>query len=389
MTTLPIRQEQSASYKTLIKSSLVTSLRSVFTESYHDPQFQNLRIDPEFSLTRVTWPAIYIRYNEGEVRNAGVGHLEFFADPSGFIRKWMHSVFVGNIEFDIITESPLDRDILSDALVEVIRFGTLDPLLSNFFTGIYGNVTDPYSNLAVMQQIALNSDTLVSQGESFAPSPWGAEDLPIYQTSYSIDIFGGYYNTLPMESSIYVREVIQFPYIDDSLADDLPFDEDPSNMWFYPFTYYDEDYVQSKATMFSRETLTSDQDMVIGRGRISGADTEAGVDIGVMTATAKALTQETIIKADQGDTVTSSVEIGSTDTFSAADHNITTSVSVCSSLDGLNYQPEAATVSVQANMQTVERTAMLESGQQATSTTVIVSVDQAQFIDAGSYDPQP
>lgn len=376
---LPIRQEKAASYRTLIKGALITSLRSVFTTQYSDPQFQNLRIEPEFSLKRVTWPAIYIVYNEREVRNAGVGHLEYFPDPNGLVRKWMHSMFEGMIEFDIVTESPLDRDVLADALVEVIRFGTLDTLLNNFWQGIYGSVTDPYSNLAVMQQIALNSDTLSSGGDSFGPSPWGAEDLPLYTTSYAIDILGGYYNSITDMSVGLVREVIQFPYIE---GDPVPFNDDPNNIWFYPFDYFDEDIVEASASMETHEAAKSDAATVTAQAVISTpVDMVTLVDSDMVTSQASMDSTDvrTMLEAT---TVSSQAVLSSVNTDQSVDAATEQSVAVASAANAYNTI-DTGTVTAQFNGVTTESEDALDL-QTVAAVSVMSSIDTAQTIDAGT-----
>lgn len=379
---LPIRQEQSASYRTLIKGALVTSLRSVFTTQYKDAQFRNLRIDPEFSLTRVTWPAIYIKYNEREVRNAGVGHLEYFPDPNGLVRKWMHSMFEGLIEFDIITESPYDRDILADALVEVIRFGTLDIILNNFWQGIYGSVTDPYSNLAVMQQIALNSDSLTSIGESFAPSPWGAEDLPLYSTGYAIDILGGYYNSLPIDGPpILIEKVFQYPYLEDAERDDVPPDQDPNNIWLYPFAYFDEDIVQSIASAHTHEANTLDEATVKGTAVLASITEALKEDAAIVTSQANVTADDVRTILDAATTTTVGITI-TTETEQAVDASTETGAALVSAGQSYN-SADTGRVTAQFNSATIERDSGVDS-QIVAAVSASSSIDTFAGVDSGT-----
>jgi hypothetical protein len=211
----PLRQEVPVKYKTMVKRTIVDSLRNVFDSTYPDEQFQNLKITPEFPLTKVSYPAIHIQFNEEVISNAGVGHAEYFRDPNGDLRKWQHRKFNGSITYNVVTLSPLDRDILSDALIEIFSFGRLNTLQSNFYNTLYGNPDDPFSILSLLSQLTVNTDEIEAGGESATIAPWDPEDVLVYTSSYTTTVTGGFYNSVPVEGTgtVFVANIDMYPYI--------------------------------------------------------------------------------------------------------------------------------------------------------------------------------
>jgi len=194
----PIRQQAGTQYKTLVKRTIVRALRSVFTDRFDEEQFKNLHIVPEFPMTKQQYPAIMVRYNGSSISNAGVGHEELFYDDDNNLRTWYHRRFEGNLEFVCLGMTTLDRDVLTDAVMEILSFGYLDDLRSEFFDEVYGHINDPSKVITRLNQITLNTDIITPGGDSAGPAPWEPEDTLIYQDSISIQITGGFYNGLPM-----------------------------------------------------------------------------------------------------------------------------------------------------------------------------------------------
>ncbi len=241
-----LREEIPVSYKTTINRTLVRGLRDVFTNTYPDADFQSLNIVVDYPLTEIEYPAIVCKYREGQIPNAGVGHAEWFPAPDGSLRKWKHRRFEGQIEFAVCTLSPLDRDVLSDALVEVLSFGDLDELQNNFFIRVYGEIGVEVGTLGLLHQISLNTDQINPTGESSSIAPWQPEDVLVYTNGYTIDCHGGFYNTLRTTPPLgYIQNAIIEPYIDVDILVDL----DPNNQWSFVFDYDDSGSIQSTAVI--------------------------------------------------------------------------------------------------------------------------------------------
>lgn len=233
-----------ASHRRFIVSTLILALRAVFDSGYdRDPQFQNLKITHDFPLKELDYPCIVVTYDNRTVQNAGVGHEEWFPDANNVLRKWHHSRFEGTIDFEIHTLSPVDLDILADALTEVIRFGRLDAALLPFFTTLYGNPSDPVG--LIFNQIMFDADQVSSSGNTAGLAPWSPEDLMIYQTSLTSEVHGGYYNVNPVDVWGYVTRIALTSY--NTSPFDVPVVLDLKSDWSNPFIYVDDGTVIGKA----------------------------------------------------------------------------------------------------------------------------------------------
>lgn len=204
-----IRQRFNLGYRQLVKTTLVNALRAVYDE-YYDEEFRGIKIATEFPLERISYPAIQVRYDGRGVFAAGVGHEEYFKDNNGVFRQWDHRRFEGTIEFVILTVSPLDRDMLSDSLTEILTMGRMDDLLQQFFWTVYGEPDDQQQSFA--STIYLNTDQISDGGESVGPAPWGPEDVLIYQTSMQMDTHGSFYSLVNTRDIGFVWQVTQEPY---------------------------------------------------------------------------------------------------------------------------------------------------------------------------------
>lgn len=223
-----------ASHRRFVLSAVVHALQAAFGGSYdRDPQFVDLKVTTEYPLEAVDYPCIVVSYNNRTVMNAGVGHEEWFPDSAGILRKWHHSRFEGSMDFDILALTTLDRDLLADALTEVIRFGRLDNALLPFFTTLYGDPSSPVA--LIFNQIMFDADQVTSSGNSASLAQWSPEDLMQYSTTLSSEVHGGYYNVNPIYAWAYITRVSMYPYNSfDEVALDLESD------WSNPFQFADE-----------------------------------------------------------------------------------------------------------------------------------------------------
>lgn len=244
-----------SSHRRLVTRALVTALQSVFDDQYdRDRQFQTLHVGPTYPMSEVGYPAVVIEYENTRVMNAGVGHEEWFEDADNILRKWNHSRFEGNINLEILALTTLDRDLLADAVIEVLRFGRLDSAMESFFDTLYGNPNDPDVEL-VFSQLMLNVDDISGAGNSETLAPWGAEDVHVYETSYTLEIHGGYYNIIPEATWQVVTKVGSASFLEgwEDIQFDVPY-YNPDTLWTNPFIYVDEGAVTSQAVISGAES---------------------------------------------------------------------------------------------------------------------------------------
>lgn len=261
--TQPLRttDQKTASHRRLVVRTMITAFEAVFDGSYdRDRQLQNLRIVPTYPLDQTDYPCVVVSYTPSRVVNAGVGHEEWFDDANNILRKWNHSRFEGSIDLDILALSPLDRDLLADAVEEVLRFGRLDSQLAKFFTTVYGDTSDNATYVLQFTQLMLNTDEITGGGNSESLAPWSPEDQLVYETNLSLEVHGGLYNAVPTDTWGYITNVNSdsYPQGDQNVEllvggeAPLPF-PDPTLAWTNPFIFEDGDEVTGVAVISGSE----------------------------------------------------------------------------------------------------------------------------------------
>jgi hypothetical protein len=217
--TIPI---QTVQYKTYVKEALVEALRNAFT-GHPDELLAKVNIGIDYSLEELDYPQIVVRFYERSIKNAGVGHQEWFetAEGTGRYVRFKHMLYTGDIEFAVYALSSYDRDLISDSIVQILTMGDIEPYTNAFLERIYSPnpTTEPVS---IEHFINLNTDEIMGFGETQTPAPWGPEDVLVYQTAYRIGIFGEFYSRMPEPQPDYglVERVDSFPYPADEEAPD-------------------------------------------------------------------------------------------------------------------------------------------------------------------------
>jgi len=223
MTYLP---EKTVRYKTYVKTALVEALRPVF-KNHLDEKLRNTNVTIDFPKERQSYPSVVIKFYEREISNAGVGHEEVLIDDDNNSWKFKHYFYNGDVEFSILALSSLDRDLISDTLVQTIAMGNLADYTNNFFNRIYPPNTSNIPD-SVGHYININSDKINGFGENQNPVPWNSEDDLIYQVSYRSSIWGEFYS-LPADVPLdFIKQVFLYPYTDDQT---LPEGSENLNNW--------------------------------------------------------------------------------------------------------------------------------------------------------------
>jgi hypothetical protein len=198
-------QQGTVQYKTYVKRALVESLQEAFAGNA-DPTVQVAKMAIDFTEDDFTLPAIIIKFNESQLPNAGVGHFEWLpspitadpTDPSTDFIEYQHRMYKGDIEFDIYGESSADRDVLSDALVELLAMNEVSVTGSQFMQRFYQDFQNtPYG---LWHYPTLNLDQITATPEQNTLAPWNPEDQLVYQVSYRVPIFGEFYSYTPPDA---------------------------------------------------------------------------------------------------------------------------------------------------------------------------------------------
>lgn len=240
----PLIQQETIKYKTWVKEALRQALSTVFAAHPDDILKDNTNVVIDFPIEEVHYPAVVVRFYEREIKNAGIAHLEHIEDVNnlGTYIKYQQSLYNGDIEFAVYALSSTDRDLISDALVQTIRFAPMEAYTNQFLQHIYAPTSVPSENEggaydpSMDHMVNLNTDVVRGFGESQTIAPWLPEDVLVYQTSYRIGIFGQFYSRTPVNFNYgLVEHVEQYPY-NSSAGEPIPNPnpEDPTPWEGYP-----------------------------------------------------------------------------------------------------------------------------------------------------------
>lgn len=209
-------------YKTYLKQSLVEALEAVF-ENHPDQLLQDTKVRLESSFEEVDYPMIIVKYHETTIKDAGIGHHERGYDTA--TSRWykrQRKLYYGTVEFQIYALSTLDRDLISDALVQTIMMAEVRAYTAFFLYRIYRQETFeqlkslPAGTLGTAHHyslINLGTQQLTGIGDSAVPNPWGAEDVLLYQDGYSLPVFGEVISMPPDILYNLLSEIVVYPYV--------------------------------------------------------------------------------------------------------------------------------------------------------------------------------
>lgn len=229
---MPVPYQQTVRYRTYIKETMTEALRQVF-ESHPDLLLRNTKVTPELPTDEASFPAVIVRYYNRSLRNAGIGHHEWFlATPEGYepklYQKFKHFMYNGDVEFKVLALSSKDRDFLADALVQTIGMAEAEDYTKAFLTRVYDSdqSAEPQS---LYHFINLSTDDFQELGDQEQQAPWMEEDLLVYSSTFRVPIFGEFYSRLLTDQTSYgfVQKVEVYPWIKDLEEEPDPNPEDP------------------------------------------------------------------------------------------------------------------------------------------------------------------
>lgn len=204
-------------YKTFLKRALRNALTAAF-QNHPDPTVSGARVALDYGKMDFVLPAVIIKFVETDLPNAGVGHYEWLPNPEvpGTFIEYQHRLYHGSAEFDIYGESTTDRDLLSDALIEVLAMDEVSLPGENFLNLFYNELSStPFGQWHFP---TLNLDNIAPAGESATMAPWQPEDVLVYLTSYKVPVMGEFYSFTPPSPTSFgpIEEVDVYAWPTDS-----------------------------------------------------------------------------------------------------------------------------------------------------------------------------
>lgn len=191
-----------------IKRQVIQSLRKVYDNpAFPDTELANkINIELDFPIIQERYPAIYIAYSEQFIQDAGLGHYTLESDSTNTVQLYRHWFFSGNIIFNVMALDPIERDEISNSIMNIFAFGKENSIFKPFRDTIYN---EDFVSLQPMLS-AVNPS-----GNQTSPAPWGNNTEFIYINSYSISTFGSFISTKDNGTLIQISKVIPYPYTPD------------------------------------------------------------------------------------------------------------------------------------------------------------------------------
>ena len=174
------------SYLTLVKTTMVEAIQATFDTDYPVDQFAGVYSSIEYPVKPQAYPGIWVDYDDtDDLVQAGVGHLErkdpATGDPVPAFTRWR---FTGTVSFTVVALTSLERDRLYDELVNVIAFGSQDPVRGRFRGLVEANP---------LVVIEARYDALTVGGAAATPgTPWLTDDI-VYEKTVNLDVIGEFY----------------------------------------------------------------------------------------------------------------------------------------------------------------------------------------------------
>jgi hypothetical protein len=177
-------------YKLELKRLVVNEFRNYFYNISASNTINNINCTLEYPNTPEKYPAVIVGYTEKTLHNAGLSHLEENENLNQ--ERWL---FEGEIKIEIRALTNLERDFVSDHVVNLFAFGSF--LSIPFETDIFDS---PFVDLQI------NLKTLTPTGEqTMAGVTWGLTDSRIYSCGYSFKVLGAFIS--PSGYSQYISQI--------------------------------------------------------------------------------------------------------------------------------------------------------------------------------------
>jgi hypothetical protein len=172
-------------YKMEVKRAVVSAFQTVFhdTGNYY-PGYKsselltNSHITIEYPQRPEQYPSLIVGFQEQELKGAGIGHVDIFSS-NHVSQKWL---FQGMITLEIFALTSMDRDFISDSVVNMLSFGRI--LGKPFRSLIEASNT-------IDLQVSLGSLIPVPE-QTMSGASWGLTDARIYTVGYNFGCMGGF-----------------------------------------------------------------------------------------------------------------------------------------------------------------------------------------------------
>lgn len=162
----------------------VEAFKEVFhSDDYLGESLKNIPIHTDYPVAETDYPGLWVNYTmQGDLKNVGIGHEEFYPDEDGDLRRVSRWHFGGLVEVTIGAMSNLERALLLDELTKTIAVGRIDE-------NPEGELRRHIERSDLIGQIVTWDSFMVGAFAESQGTPWGTDD-PIYEATVSLTTSG-------------------------------------------------------------------------------------------------------------------------------------------------------------------------------------------------------
>lgn len=191
-------------HRVAVLSQVTNALRKTFDSDYPDLGFEVVYTGPEFQMEAQRYPAVYVAYQESQIRTAGLGHYIQTVDTQGMDRMLKQSIALGAIQFTAMALTPLERDSLMDALSDLLLFSKGGVAAKATF---WKEITDED-----FLWLTLTTENIQPGGVSSMPAPWQSENDILFSGSYAVNSEAEFFSDFETSDFVPINKVGLFPY---------------------------------------------------------------------------------------------------------------------------------------------------------------------------------
>jgi hypothetical protein len=190
-------------YKMEVKRSVVSAFQAVFNnqETYF-PGYPSSKLLTESHITieypqrPEQYPSMIIGFQERVLKQAGIAHIDVISENT-IKQKWY---FEGLITIEIFALTSMDRDFISDSVVNMLSFGRV-------MNVPFRQKIEAEANVDL--QVSLGSLEPIAE-QTMSGASWGLTDQRIYTVGYNFGCIGSF------DSEALYQEYVNKIHIDTS-----------------------------------------------------------------------------------------------------------------------------------------------------------------------------
>jgi len=163
-----------------VKRGVIRALKRTFDTGYPNSALAGVHVDMEYPATKEEYPGIWVQFSLSTLVRAGIG-MEVQGDDGKLYYHWR---FTGTIRVTVIALTSLERDRMSDGIINLFAFGRYVSTMTAFSETLKANDT---------VAIELDQDGLTPGGQSVNVGvPWDPDQIA-YEDSYGINCLGEFF----------------------------------------------------------------------------------------------------------------------------------------------------------------------------------------------------